>query len=126
MKTLYEKCNLIHADLSEYNILWHDSKCFFIDVSQSIEPVHPHAYHFLLRDCRNIINFFNKVGIAEVMKEDELFAYVCGKQLEMTNLDEIENEVSCRLRTFVCFVCNLSGFDNPDYSSFSIETSWKL
>ncbi|XP_057310078.1 serine/threonine-protein kinase RIO3-like [Hydractinia symbiolongicarpus] len=96
MKTLYEKCNLIHADLSEYNILWHDSKCFFIDVSQSIEPVHPQAYHFLLRDCRNIINFFNKVGVAEVMKEDELFAYVCGKQLEITNLDEIENE--CQLQ----------------------------
>lgn len=114
MKTLYEKCNLIHADLSEYNILWHDSKCFFIDVSQSIEPVHPHAYHFLLRDCRNIINFFNKVGIAEVMKEDELFAYVCGKQLEMTNLDEIENE--CQLQFEKNEEMLTYGIDSKNYS----------
>lgn len=54
MKALYEKANLIHADLSEYNILWHDNKCFFIDVSQSVEPSHENAFHFLYRDCTNI------------------------------------------------------------------------
>lgn len=56
MKMLYEEANLIHADLSEYNILWHDNQCYFIDVSQSVEPSHENAFHFLHRDCVNITN----------------------------------------------------------------------
>lgn len=54
MKKLYDEAKLIHADLSEYNILWHENKCWFIDVSQSVEPSHPNSYHFLYRDCTNI------------------------------------------------------------------------
>lgn len=56
MKILFDKANLIHADLSEYNILWHKDLCYFIDVSQSVEPSHENAFHFLYRDCNNIIN----------------------------------------------------------------------
>lgn len=26
MKQLYEQCTLVHADLSEYNMMWHDGK----------------------------------------------------------------------------------------------------
>ncbi|XP_065651499.1 serine/threonine-protein kinase RIO3 [Hydra vulgaris] len=89
MRDLYQKCELIHADLSEYNILWHDSKCFIIDVSQSIEPIHPDAFHFLLRDCRNIVQFFSKSGI-DVMTEANLFQYVSGK--DMNFIDKIEKE----------------------------------
>ena len=54
MHKLYKECNLIHADLSEFNILWHENKCYFIDVSQSVEPTHPHGLEFLYRDCVNI------------------------------------------------------------------------
>lgn len=56
MIALYNKANLIHADLSEYNILWHNDICYFIDVSQSVEPCHENAFHFLMRDCVNITN----------------------------------------------------------------------
>ena len=56
MIRLYKQCNLVHSDLSEYNILWHDGKCFVIDVSQAVEPNHPHALEFLYRDCVNIAN----------------------------------------------------------------------
>ena len=54
MQQLYKECNLVHADLSEYNMLWHDGKVWLIDVSQSVEPTHPHGLEFLFRDCRNV------------------------------------------------------------------------
>lgn len=34
VRTLYQKCRLIHADLSEYNLLYMDEKVWMIDVSQ--------------------------------------------------------------------------------------------
>lgn len=60
MKTLYSKANLIHADLSEYNILWYNDQCYFIDVSQSVELNQEKAFHFLMRDCGNISNVSKK------------------------------------------------------------------
>lgn len=67
MIRLYKQCNLVHADLSEYNILWHENKCYVIDVSQSVEPSHPNALEFLYRDCFNIANvlyyYYNRKSI---------------------------------------------------------------
>ncbi|CAF5035736.1 unnamed protein product, partial [Rotaria sp. Silwood1] len=42
MRTMFVKCKLIHADLSEFNLLL-DSKnqLYVIDVSQSVEQAHP-------------------------------------------------------------------------------------
>ncbi|CAH1997309.1 unnamed protein product [Acanthoscelides obtectus] len=61
MRTLYQNANLIHADLSEYNILYHNKHCYFIDVSQAVEPCHENAFFFLMRDCENIskVSLFN-------------------------------------------------------------------
>lgn len=56
MKKLYEEAKLVHADLSEYNILWYENKCFIIDVAQAVEIIHPGALEFLMRDCYNISN----------------------------------------------------------------------
>ena len=44
---MYHECNLVHGDLSEYNILWHDGRPVIIDVSQSVEHAHPFATEFL-------------------------------------------------------------------------------
>lgn len=30
------------------------SQVWLIDVSQSVEPTHPHGLEFLFRDCRNV------------------------------------------------------------------------
>lgn len=55
MIKMYTEAKLVHADLSEYNILWHDDKPWFIDVAQSVEPDHPSGLEFLMRDCNNIV-----------------------------------------------------------------------
>ena len=74
MKSMYQEAHLIHADLSEYNLLWLDGVLYFIDVSQSIEPSHPNAHYFLHRDCTNIANFFSSLPGA--LNALELFNYV--------------------------------------------------
>ena len=32
MRTMYQKAQLVHGDLSEYNMLWHRKRVHFIDV----------------------------------------------------------------------------------------------
>ncbi|KAJ9595265.1 hypothetical protein L9F63_027349, partial [Diploptera punctata] len=54
MWRLYNECKLVHADLSEFNTLYHNGKLYVIDVSQSVEHDHPHALEFLRKDCTNI------------------------------------------------------------------------
>ncbi|KAJ0022608.1 hypothetical protein NQD34_014742 [Periophthalmus magnuspinnatus] len=88
MKTMYEECNLVHADLSEYNLLWHQGKVWVIDVSQSVEPTHPHGLEFLFRDCRNIATFFRRRGVADALSEFDLFNAVSGLELSVEAEDE--------------------------------------
>ena len=78
MRKLYTDCHLVHADLSEYNILWHEGGCHFIDVSQSVEPNHPEGLSFLMRDCTNVTEFFRKKGVHDVAEPHELFTKITG------------------------------------------------
>jgi RIO kinase 1 len=59
IKKLY-RANLVHGDLSEYNILIKNSEPFIIDLSQSVPLDHPLADELLQRDVKNISRFFNK------------------------------------------------------------------
>ncbi|UKJ88258.2 protein kinase [Theileria orientalis] len=61
MRIMYQEPKLIHADFSEYNLLYTDSKVIVIDVSQAVENDHPNAMYFLKRDCENITTFFTTV-----------------------------------------------------------------
>lgn len=82
MRQMYQDCNLIHADMSEYNILWHDDHAWIIDVSQSIEPTHEHAYNFLARDIQNVCDYFSSVGLVDIMTERELFQHITGNDMD--------------------------------------------
>ncbi|GAB2240937.1 hypothetical protein Droror1_Dr00021455 [Drosera rotundifolia] len=75
MRTLYQKCKLVHGDLSEYNILYHEGHLYIIDVSQSVDLDHPHALDFLREDCLHVSDFFKKNGVG-VMTIRELFDFV--------------------------------------------------
>lgn len=54
MRALYHDCRLVHADLSEYNMLVYRDTLYVIDVSQAVEHDHPHALEFLRKDCANV------------------------------------------------------------------------
>jgi RIO kinase 1 len=60
---MYEKAEIVHADLSQYNIIIHKNKPFIIDVGQAVIIKHPMAYDFLKRDIINITNYFKKYNI---------------------------------------------------------------
>ncbi|KAJ8965126.1 hypothetical protein NQ314_004351 [Rhamnusium bicolor] len=110
MKTLYEKANLIHADLSEYNILWHNKHCYFIDVSQSVEPDQNNAFLFLFRDCNNIIN-------VKIATPDELFKSITGYSYEnKVSLSELQE--SFKMKPHLV--------DRPDLDlSYNFDTAWE-
>jgi RIO kinase 1 len=57
---------LVHADLSEYNIMVFDDSPVIIDVSQSVLLSHPNAEEFLRKDVSNIDRFFNRTYGIEV------------------------------------------------------------
>lgn len=75
MRNLYQTCKLVHGDLSEYNLLYHNKQIWMIDVSQSVEHDHPMALDFLRRDCAVMNDFFrkNKVFVLTTLK---LFNFV--------------------------------------------------
>ncbi|MFW9944752.1 MAG: serine protein kinase RIO [Candidatus Sifarchaeia archaeon] len=59
----YTEAGLVHADLSEYNILWFKGPVI-IDVSQAVLKTHDNAKRYLIRDIQNIKSFFRKLGVA--------------------------------------------------------------
>jgi len=58
-RALWDRCKLVHADLSEFNVLFLHGKCYVVDVGQAVERQHPHAMEFLTRDVFNVLTFFH-------------------------------------------------------------------
>jgi RIO kinase 1 len=71
IKALYCKAKVVHADLSEYNIMVWRGNPFFFDFGQAVLTSHPNAGFFLERDVKNIASFFKKRGV-EVEVENML------------------------------------------------------
>lgn len=79
MRTMYQTCRLVHADLSEYNILYHKNKLYIIDVSQSVEHDHPRSLEFLRMDIKNVSDFFRRKGV-NTLSERTVFEFIISSQ----------------------------------------------
>ncbi|KAF5021305.1 hypothetical protein F66182_6703 [Fusarium sp. NRRL 66182] len=75
MRRIYQVCRLVHADLSEYNILYHKDKLYIIDVSQSVEPDHPRSLEFLRMDIKNVGDFFRRKGV-DTLADRAIFNFI--------------------------------------------------
>lgn len=75
MKIFWE-FGIVHADLSEFNILWWRESPFIIDFPQSVDRrTHPNPREILERDIKNVVNYFSKyqdINYDEIMNEFKL------------------------------------------------------
>lgn len=69
MELIYRKAELVHSDLSEYNVLKYDDKLEIIDFGSGVSRKHPSAEEFLKRDIANINRFFERRGIQTTRME---------------------------------------------------------
>ncbi|XP_036670384.3 serine/threonine-protein kinase RIO1 [Drosophila suzukii] len=97
MWRIYNQCRLVHADLSEFNILLQDGQLVIIDVSQSVEHDHPHSFDFLRKDCTNISEFFRKRAVA-TMTVKELFDFITDQTITADNMEECLERISERIK----------------------------
>ena len=99
MRILYQTCRLVHGDLSEYNLLFHDDKLWIIDVSQSVEHDHPRSLEFLRMDIKNVSDFFRRRSV-DTLSERVAFGFITAihggvEQSEMaTRLEDLYQERS--------------------------------
>lgn len=75
MRKMYQVCRLVHADLSEYNILYHNKQLYIIDVSQSVEHDHPRSLEFLRMDIKNVGDFFRRQGV-DTLADRDIFNFI--------------------------------------------------
>jgi len=78
---LYQNASLVHADLSEFNILvvggsGDEATPVFIDVGQGVTLNHPNAEEFLNRDIHNICRYFGKLDV--LTSEEDVLERVRG------------------------------------------------
>jgi RIO kinase 2 len=78
MRKSYLEAGVIHADLSEFNVIlkpdWH---ILIIDWPQFVKKDHPDAERLLKRDVKNVVQFFRRKFVLETKFNDAL-AYVKG------------------------------------------------
>jgi RIO kinase 1 len=74
---LYRKAELVHGDLSEYNIMIWKGMPVIFDVAQAVPISHPMAEFLLRRDLANVNRFFSRLGV-KVLSIDEAYRQVVG------------------------------------------------
>ncbi len=81
LSKMFYKAKLIHADLSEYNILNKKGKAFVIDCGQAVSRRHPKAKFFFERDLENLAKYLTKQG-------------------EKTSFEELKEKIKEKKETF--------------------------
>ncbi len=77
LERLYRKAEIVHGDLSEYNIMMWKGKPVIFDMSQAVPTSHPMADFLLRRDLANLNRFFSRLGV-KVVPVEEAFKQVAG------------------------------------------------
>jgi RIO kinase 1 len=72
LQILFSKAELVHADLSEYNIFKFNGAPILFDFGSAVSIRHPMANEFLKRDLFNLNHFFERKGVS-VVDADVLF-----------------------------------------------------
>ena len=80
LRAMWCKARIVHADFSEFNILYvadRVPRLHFIDFGQAVEITAPNAKDLLMRDCANITSFFRKRGLTSyILTPDDLADFV--------------------------------------------------
>ncbi|MBS3128589.1 serine protein kinase RIO [Candidatus Woesearchaeota archaeon] len=77
MKKLYQ-ANLVHGDLSSFNILNDAQTPVLIDFSQSTTLENQHAQDYLKRDIKNIVYFFKKCEL--ILDPEKIYTEITNKK----------------------------------------------
>ena len=77
LRKLYYKAELVHGDLSEYNIMIWKGRPILFDMAQAVPPSHPMADFLLRRDLTNLNRFFSKLSV-RVPSIEECYEKVTG------------------------------------------------
>lgn len=58
----WHRAKLVHADFSDFNVLWHDGRPIVIDVGQAVTQAHPASEEFLVRDVKQLADWARRQG----------------------------------------------------------------
>jgi RIO kinase 1 len=101
---------LVHADISEYNIMMADVP-YLIDFGQGVILRHPNAEKFLERDVRNILRYFERRGIKkdfeEVMEWVRKYGHILSGRSIPRRLSELPSTVfvASTIASLVFIIC---------------------
>ncbi|KAH0517148.1 Serine/threonine-protein kinase RIO1 [Microtus ochrogaster] len=84
MRKMYQDARLVHADLSELNMLYPGGDVYITDVPQSVEHHHPHA---LEKTVRMSMASFSNIYAVAVTTAPELFEFVTDPSIILGNMD---------------------------------------
>jgi RIO kinase 1 len=77
VRLAYQEAELVHGDLSEYNVLIERGEPVLIDCGQAVLTEHANSMDFLRRDVENLNRYFSKLEV-EVIDPEDLIRMVVG------------------------------------------------